>query len=45
VPAPLNLFEPRNDHFGSSWPSVSKTLGALPRKQGSRESCPWEASC
>ena len=29
MPAPLNLFEPQNSHFGPSWPSVSKTLGPL----------------
>jgi len=29
MPAPLNLSEPQNGHFGPSWPSVSKTLGPL----------------
>ncbi len=33
VPAPLNLFEPQNGHFGPSWPSASKGLSPLSPQQ------------
>jgi len=43
--APLNLFQAPKAVFGRSWPSVSKTLGPLSPKQGSRELCQWKAGC